>query len=199
MTTTSESIEGTGRFTAPRRGVVGAVIVAIAVAWQGAGTAVVGTTVPAQLSTFATFVAFLAAALLSLAGRTLVRRRDPALAPPRQIRRGDVVILNLVTAGAFSTFYVAATLVPPTAASVLETGIGPLAIAVVAVAGSQARTGTLRQPAVVAGICLVVAALSLSTSELTRGPGETALGIALCVVAGCCAVGVLLSSHRLSG
>lgn len=44
---------------------VGAVIVALAVLWQGIGTAIVGAQVDPELSTFTTFSAFLIAAIIS--------------------------------------------------------------------------------------------------------------------------------------
>ena len=54
--------------------VVGAVIVALAVLWQGIGTAIVGAQVDPELSTFTTFSAFLIAAIISTPGR---KRKDP--------------------------------------------------------------------------------------------------------------------------
>lgn len=53
----------------------GAVIVAVAVIWQGIGTAVVGMWVAPDLSTFTTFSAFLIAAVLSTIGNFAVKHR----------------------------------------------------------------------------------------------------------------------------
>ncbi|MDN5739746.1 hypothetical protein [Corynebacterium casei] len=53
----------------------GAVIVAVAVIWQGIGTAVVGMRVAPDLSTFTTFSAFLIAAVLSTIGYFAVKHR----------------------------------------------------------------------------------------------------------------------------
>ncbi|WP_431791918.1 EamA family transporter [Kocuria palustris] len=176
----------------------GTVLVALAVLWQGVGTAVVGATVPPELSTFTTFAAFLTAAALAGAAFTWRRRGTSAVVrkTPRLPLR-DVVVINLLTAGAFSAFYVAATLIPPTAASVIETGLGPVAVSVALMFSGAAGRARFAHPLVVLGVSAGVAYLVMSLAG--SHTDATAVGIALSVLAGCCAAGVLLNSSRLSG
>lgn len=174
----------------------GLLIVVVAVIWQGTGTAVVGATVPPALATFTTFGAFLAAAALAATVFVLRRRRAPTLVP--KLSRREMTRLNLYTAGAFGAFYVAATLIPPTAASVIETGVGPLSVALAAGAAVGRRRGALFHPALVLAISVAVAWFALGGASRSESTMMMTLGIVLSAAAGCCAAGVLLSSHRLS-
>lgn len=88
----------------------GAVIVAVAVIWQGIGTAVVGMRVAPELSNFTTFSAFLIAAVLSTIGYFAVKQRKssvnsenavdaPRATKPQRVK--SALALNLFSAGAF--------------------------------------------------------------------------------------------------
>lgn len=145
-----------------RKTLAGAVIVVIAVLWQGIGTAIVGVSVAPQLSTFTTFTtftAFLIAAIISTIGYLVVRNKrqrslnvdDSELAEQSVGAHGSrpsqavkiAVGLNLFTAGAFCLFYISTTLIQPTAASVIETGIGPFVVAVVVAVAAKRFNATL--------------------------------------------------------
>jgi len=174
----------------------GLLIVLAAVVWQGLGTSWVGATVPPRLSTFTTAAAFFIAAVVAGLSYLTRNRKHGRAAHPMTVR--EILQVNAVTTGAFGAFYVAATLIPPTAASVLETGIGPFVVAVVMglTAGNVGRR--LRQPATVLAVCLVVTGIALTVLPTHSSGGMVALGIGLTVLAGSCAVGVLLTSHALS-
>lgn len=180
---------------------VGAVVVGVAVLWQGVGTALVSHTITPALGTFSTFTAFLVAGLLGMTAKALSTRRGraaPGAMPGTTARmtRSEALILNLVTAGAFACFYVAATLIPATAASVIETGLGPLAIAL-ALLSTHGRMRTLAHPALV---LLAASAVTVSVFAVDDAdPGLRIAGILLSAVAGVCAAGVLLTSRRLAG
>ena len=67
------------------------------------------------------------------------------------------MLLNVATAGAFACFYIAVTLIPATAASVIETGIGPLAIALLAFRATGLKLGELATPMLVLATASAVA------------------------------------------
>lgn len=174
----------------------GLLLVVMAVLWQGLGTAVVGVTVRPELSTFTTFAAFLTAAVLAGGIFFIHRRATPTSSSGLRFR--DVAIINLVTAGAFSAFYVAATMIPPTAASVLETGLGPFLVVLAAGITVGNRTRQLLQPGLILLISVAIAYVAITSAPHPGSSGMTALGLILSVLAGCCAAGVLLTSHHLS-
>lgn len=107
----------------------GILLVALAVIWQGLGTAVVGERVRPELSTFTTFTAFFAASVAASGVFAVKRKMNSATYIKLPLR--DIISINSVTAGAFGAFYVAATLIPSTAASVIETGLGPFVISLI--------------------------------------------------------------------
>lgn len=177
------------------RSTAGAFIIAVAVLWQGIGTAVVGHRVQAELSTFTTFSAFFIAAVVSSAVFAVRKPgKGSALGLLRSTRGIKIAVaLNLFTAGAFCLFYVAATLIPPTAASVIETGIGPLVVAVFLAFAARRLSTSLIPP-------LVIVALALAYFFLgdVDASGGTTLGFLLAIAAGMSAVGVLYSSQWAS-
>lgn len=175
------------------RAAFGAIIVAAAVIWQGIGTAVVGHSVAPEVSTFTTFVAFLNAAILASLILLLQRRREPIATTVGKLRDNKRVVaaLNLFSAGAFCLFYVSATMIQPTAASVIETGIGPLVVAIIAAVASKQLTRSLI-PAI-AIVALAFAFFILGNDDLTA---TTILGLIFAIGAGFSAVGVLYSSRH---
>ncbi|WP_125778222.1 hypothetical protein [Antribacter gilvus] len=182
-----------------RTGSAGVLVVAAAVVWQGVGTAIVGSTVTPSLATFATFVAFAAAAAAAMAARTGIRARSGSPVPgSARMSLRDAVWINVATAGAFVSFYVAVTLVPPTASSVIETGVGPFAVTVLAVLRGGQTARSLAWPVFVLAACAGVAVLSVGGAQPPGSVGQTVLGVALSVLAGACAVGILLASHRFA-
>lgn len=170
---------------------------ATAVLWQGLGTAIIGEAVPPELSTFTTFTAFLTAAVAAstvyFCGRAKLRG---VTYQPVRLSLRDIMGINILTAGAFGAFYIAATLIAPTAASVIETGLGPVIVSIILMFGTTTERAPLKQPLVVMALSAALAGLVLNTSGK---PSEHAiLGVALSLLAGCCAAGVLLSSSRLA-
>ncbi|MGO4454631.1 hypothetical protein [Arthrobacter sp. RAF14] len=195
--TTSTSATTTQPSGAKKSATAGAALVAVAVLWQGVGTALVSHTIAPALGTFSTFTAFLVAGVIGVTAKAVASRRgrkNPATTG--RMTRADVLLLNLVTAGAFACFYVAATFIPATAASVIETGLGPLAIAVALLSGGTAKR-TLLQPALVLVAAGAVAVSVFAVDD--ADPGLRIAGILLSAVAGVCAAGVLLTSRRLAG
>lgn len=180
----------------------GAVIVAVAVIWQGIGTAVVGMWVAPELSTFTTFSAFLIAAVLSTIGYYAVKQRKAGVhtqndadapGPTKSQRIKSALALNLFSAGAFCLFYISATLVQPTAASVIETGIGPFVVAVLLALTAKRFNRTL-----IPTFAIVALAFAFFFIGDVSATGETYAGVLLAVGAGISAVGVLYSSRWAS-
>lgn len=125
----------------------GTALVLVAVLAQGIGTSVVGNLVPARLSVFVTFSAFVAAATLT----TLWWYLQPAPTAPIPLRQA--VLVNVYSAGVFLLFLAAAMRIVPSAASVIETCMAPVALAVAGWA--RARRWTLSTTAAL--ICLTAA------------------------------------------
>jgi drug/metabolite transporter (DMT)-like permease len=174
----------------------GLLLVIVAVLLQGLGTSVVGAAVRPELSTFTTFAAFLTAAVFAGIAFGVSHQMRPTSSAKLGLR--DIIIVNLVTAGAFSAFYVAAILIPPTAASVLETGLGPFVVALATGLAVGRRGRQLLGPGLVLFISFAIAYVAI-TSDFDGDASETTiLGLILSVISGCCAAGVLLTSHRLS-
>lgn len=178
----------------------GALIVALAVLWQGAGTGVVGHVITPQLATFTTATAFATAALVGVTAWMRRRRSSAGMAPDlkalvSKVGAKQLVTLNVVTGGAFGLFYIAATLVPPTAASVLEVGIGP-AVVIAATPYGRQRLGAWFFPVVTLALAVVTALLAIRASE--SGIGPALLGSGLSSLAGACAAAVLLTSRKLA-
>lgn len=180
----------------------GAVIVAVAVIWQGIGTAVVGMRVAPELSTFTTFSAFLIAAVLSTIGYFAVKQRKAGVhtgndvevpGPTKSQRIKSALSLNLFSAGAFCLFYIAATMIQPTAASVIETGIGPFVVAVLLALTAKRFNSTL-----IPTFAIVALALAFFFIGDISAMGETYAGVLLAIGAGISAVGVLYSSRWAS-
>lgn len=175
----------------------GLLIVGAAVLWQGIGTAVVGRFVEPELGTFATFTAFLSASIIAVFISLLSPTRRRAKTATASLKPADWIKLNLVTAGAFACFYVSATMIPATAASVIETGLGPIAVALTMFLfhrGVSART--LIHP-----VAVLLAAGAVAWFVFTAQSSENgylAAGIGLSAAAGLCAAGVLLVSRQLA-
>lgn len=174
---------------------LGTFIIAVAVLWQGVGTAVVGHRVEAELSTFTTFAAFFIAAIISSAGFAMRKSgKSSALGLLKSARGIKIALaLNLFTAGAFCLFYVSATLIPPTAASVIETSIGPLVVAVFVAFAARRLNKSLIPPLVI--VVLALGYFFLGDVDASSG---TVVGFLLAIAAGMSAVGVLYSSQWAS-
>lgn|GEM_PF-1459378 len=196
MTTTTPA-KDRSPLSVKKTATAGAAIVAVAVIWQGIGTALVSHTISPALGTFSTFTAFLLAAGIGVVAKAVTTRQTTAAAGPApRMSRSEILVLNLVTAGAFACFYVAATLVPATAASVIETGLGPIAVALAMLSGTN-KTRALLHPTIVllAAGAVAVSVFAVATVE----PALRITGILLSTIAGACAAGVLLISRRLAG
>ncbi len=100
--------------------------------------------------------------------------------------------LNVFTAGAFCLFYISATMVPPAAASVIETGVGPLIVALILVKMAK-NTTTLK--ALFTPVLVILLAFIFVVIQDIQYETVTVVGILLAVLAGSSAVGVLYSSR----
>ncbi|WP_276686411.1 hypothetical protein [Corynebacterium casei] len=99
--------------------------------------------------------------------------------------------LYLFSAGAFCLFYISATMIQPTAASVIETGVGPFVVAVLLALTAKRFNSTLIPTfAIVAFAFFFIGDVSATS--------ETYGGVLLAVGAGISAVGVLYSSRWAS-
>lgn len=183
-----------------QRTTVGLLLVALAVLWQGVGTGVVGHVVSPQLSTFTTASAFAAAA--AVGGSVWLIRNDSSIRVGARVRAlgrkmgiKQLVLLNLVTGGAFGLFYIAVTLIPPTSASVLEVGIGPLAV-LAATRSSRRSLGAWFAPVITVLLAGMTAIFAIQASQ--SGVGMALLGSTLSIAAGICAAAVLLTSRKLA-
>lgn len=174
----------------------GLLLVIVAVLLQGLGTSVVGVAVRPELSTFTTFAAFLTAAVF--AGIAFGVRHQTRATTSVKLGLRDIITVNLVTAGAFSAFFVAATLIPPTAASVLETGLGPFVVALATGLAVGQRGRQLLRPGLVLFLSFTIAYVAVTSDSDRDASATIILGLILSVTSGCCAAGVLLTSHRLS-
>ncbi|NWO17702.1 MAG: hypothetical protein HLX46_12975 [Corynebacterium sp.] len=154
------------------RSTAGALIIAVAVLWQGIGTAVVGHRVEAELSTFTTFATFFIAAIISSAGFAMRKAgKSSALGLLKSARGIKIALaLNLFTAGTFCLFYVSATLIPPTAASVIETGIGPLVVALFVAFAARRFSKSLIPPLVI--VVLALGYFFLGDADASSGCGS---------------------------
>lgn len=174
---------------------IGVYIVAIAIVWQGIGTAFIGRNVLPAHSTFITFIAFLAAAIIPLgimSARVLARYpHSPREHKTLLVSLISLIWLNLYTAGAFCIFYIAATLVAPSVASVVETGVGPALVAAIMFVQKEGTAKKMVTPLII--IALTILFVAGSTSAAHK---HAVLGLVLSAVAGSCAVGVLYSTRR---
>ncbi|GLZ78199.1 hypothetical protein Afil01_30060 [Actinorhabdospora filicis] len=135
----------------------------------------------------------------ALAAGIIQRRRHGVR--PREPLRGErlrvMALLNGATAVTFLGFYTALTLAPAALAAAIETGIGPLALAL----GALRRPNTRDLRAVLLGAAALAlalgAALRASTGETTHSAIELSGGLALAAIAGITAAGIATLSHRL--
>lgn len=162
----------------------------------------IGQWVPTRLATLTTFFAFFFATIVSL---TIVRVRTVAdRSAARPLPLGLAILLNLATAGAFVSFYLAVTMIPATAATVTDVGIGPVLVVLVLFFQRQVTSRSLVQPVLVfsAAVCVVIVILSEVEEALPAelyGDGLSVfLGLLLSLLAGICAVGVLFLSKHLA-
>lgn len=178
----------------------GSLIVCGAVIWQGLGTAVMGHTIRPELSVVTTAVAFLIAAIVGMLGWRLQAKdaghTNGLGSLVKKVGGHRLLLLNGVTAGAFGLFYIAATLIPPTGASVLEVGIGPVAVLLASRLISKSKVSSWASPVVVLLLSAVTAWGALVSTS--TGAFQMATGAILCIIAGTCAAGVLLVSKSLS-
>ncbi|KQB83711.1 hypothetical protein [Corynebacterium oculi] len=184
--------EKEGFMSGSSRAGVGAIIVAIAVLWQGIGTAIVGAKVEPEISTFITFSAFLIAAVISTVFYVAFycKKSRETRVWRRPMKMATIVSLNLFTAGAFCLFYVSTTLIQTTAASVIETGIGPFIVAMITAWKARRFSSSLLSTLGV--VVLALCFFFLGTEGISS---QSYLGFALAVGAGISAVGVLHSSR----
>ncbi|KOX04361.1 hypothetical protein ADK65_04185 [Streptomyces sp. NRRL B-1140] len=108
-------------------------------------------------------------------------RRGPTSTPPGT--RGLLVVMNVVTAVTFLSFYASLTWVPATLATGVETAMGPVVLALLGLVGQGRRVSRQGWFAAVVLVLLGVVIGQRFTADGAVGPGAAA-GLALVVVAG---------------
>ncbi|GAU68740.1 Syd protein [Streptomyces sp. NBRC 110611] len=157
---------------------------------------------------------FFLSALLFTAVHLLrrARRRGPAPAPARALTEVPpaapadrqrmirlMLLMNLVTATTFVSFYVSLAWIPATLASGLETAVGPLALALLTL---TLRLGERPRPRVWGTAAALAAAGGALAWSLTDGADldwSALAGLGLVIVAGVGASGLALVSKALGG
>jgi drug/metabolite transporter (DMT)-like permease len=173
-------------------------IVSVATLWQAIGTVIVSVSITPQTSLLVTFVAFLAAAIISLAllGR---KGRLSTLASKLRSRRAlaYLVAMNVVTALVFVSFYTAITLISPTAASVLDAGMGPAVVVIAMFSRNRrpGRVGAIVVPLVILGLSLAIALVDIAGRA---GSFATVVGLCLASLTGICGASIVLLSRKLA-
>jgi drug/metabolite transporter (DMT)-like permease len=109
---------------------------------------------------------------------------------------GLLLALNAATAVTFLSFYACLTWVPATAATGVETAVGPVVLALLGLAGRAPRATGRGWCAAGLLVFLGVAVAHRLTADAAFGPGLAA-GLALVVVAGCGAPVIALISTEL--
>ena len=171
------------------KNVQGSLIVFISVLWQGIGTATIGIRLDANLSSLSTFFAYFLASFVSVIWICFVKHKKKTTAKDRNPSVSTMVAMNLSTAGAFSLFYLAATILPPATASVLETSLGPFLVAVLMMRKGDAR---LKNVAITSSVfILALIYFMLNPANELR---ESLWGLILSIMSGVSAVGVIYSS-----
>ncbi|MGW0931845.1 hypothetical protein [Streptomyces sp. NPDC002644] len=123
-------------------------------------------------------------------------RGAAGVATPAERAPGLLLALNAATAATFLSFYACLTWVPATAATGVETAVGPVVLALLGLAGRAPRATARGWCAAGLLVCLGVAVAHRLTADAAFGPGLAA-GLALVVVAGCGAPVIALISAEL--
>lgn len=172
-------------------------IVAAAVFGQGVGTAFIGYLVA---PTEAPFVALIANVFCMLVPVIyLCFRREHRRAPRTKQTFALIIGINVSTAAAFILYYIAVTLISPSASTVLEAGIGPLVLLVAGAVGIGSRASVF-QAAITIALTLIVAgtAMYLLFFDAEMNDSEQWLGAAFSVAAGIGSVSSVLLSRSLA-
>jgi drug/metabolite transporter (DMT)-like permease len=174
----------------------GSALVIAAIVVQAVTNGVLSGHLDGSESLLLSFTAFGLSALAS--GIVDRRRRTRGIREPlRGERLRVMVLLNAATAVAFLGFYTALTLAPAALAAALETGIGPLVLALSALRHPEARD--LRR--ILLGAVTLALALGAALRAAAAGAAYSAAdltaGLALAAVAGTAAAGIAVLSHRL--
>jgi hypothetical protein len=138
---------------------------------------------------------FASAAVLFNAVLLVRRLRGEATRAPGRAP-GLLLALNAATAATFLSFHACLTWVPATAATGVETAVGPAVLALLGLTGRAPRATAGGWCAAGLLVCLGVAVAHRLTADAAFGPGLAA-GLVLVVVAGCGAPVIALISAEL--
>ncbi|MEV0603115.1 hypothetical protein AB0I82_28020 [Streptomyces sp. NPDC050315] len=145
---------------------------------------------------FAMAAAFFSCLLLVRRWRGAASRAAPR--PERRRVRQLLLVVNLLTAVTFLSFYVALAWIPATLASGIETALGPLALAALQLLpGGFGARPTRRTWLHAAGLALVGGVLAWRLTDLDQVHWPVLAGVVLAVVAGAGASGLALASKAL--
>ncbi|MBD8727715.1 hypothetical protein [Frigoribacterium sp. CFBP 13707] len=164
---------------------------------QAAGSVILGHGVEPGGAVANTLIAFVAAAVISVAalGPRGARRLAALLTSVTPARRWSLLLLA-ATSAVFGGFYLAITMIDAVAVSSLEAGIGPfLALLLFPVRGGSLRRATA--PSIVLLLSVVVVLLVLGRAGEQPSSSATAIGLAVTVVVGVAGVVIVLASQRL--
>ncbi|MFH8570117.1 hypothetical protein [Streptomyces sp. NPDC017993] len=154
-------------------------------------------------------VGFAIAALVFTALHTVRRRQRSPLTPVgdsvdavegtenRRLVRRLLWLMNLLTALTFVSFYVALAWIPATLASGIETAIGPLALAVLALLLARGERPTPRAWLSATALAIVGGTLAWRLTDAGSISPASVAGLALVAVAGVGASGLALVSKAL--
>lgn len=173
------------------------IIVAAAVFGQGVGTAFIGYLV---VPTEAPFVALIANVFCMLVPVIyLCIRRERRRVPRTKQTFALIVGINISTAAAFVLYYIAVTLISPSASTVIEAGIGPLVLLVAGAVGIGSRIPVF-QAVITIALSVIVAgtAIYLLFFDAERNDSEQWVGAAFSVAAGIGSVSSVLLSRSLA-
>lgn len=149
---------------------------------QGVGTAFVGHVVPPNEATFVTLVANGFSLLIPLVTVVFTKKLSTIRWEWRSV--GLLLVLNVSTTATFVSYYVAVTLIAPSASTVLEAGVGPLALFALGLAGFAERAPRVSVVVSVALSVVVACTVGYLSLASSTEPVDEIVGIVLSIGAG---------------
>jgi drug/metabolite transporter (DMT)-like permease len=169
--------------------------VAVMTLAQGVGTAFVGHVVQPNEATFVTLVANGFSMLIPLATVIVTKKLSTIRWEPRTV--GLLLVLNVATAATFISYYVAVTLIAPSASTVLEAGVGPLALFALGLAGFAQRAPRVSVIVSVALSVVVACTVGYLLLSYSAEPVDEIVGVVLSIFAGLGSIVSTLIVRRL--
>lgn len=162
---------------------------------QGVGTAFVGHVVQPNEATFVTLVANGFSMLIPLATVVFTKKLSTIRWDRRTV--GLYLVLNMATTATFVSYYVAVTLIAPSASTVLEAGVGPLALFALGLAGFAQRAPRVSVIVSVALSVVVACTVGYLLLSYSAEPVDEIVGVVLSIGAGLGSIVSTLIVRRL--